>query len=335
MSTTAQNNQDQEIDLSVLAKKIGNAYQGFLAWVFSKILFIKRNLIWLIALFIVGYGLGIILDSTNKAYKSEVIVIPNIGGTDYLYSKIDLIKSKLGERDEDFFKKIGIKNLNKVGSIEIEPIVDIYSFINNSTSAASAQNTQNFEMIKLLAETSTIDKVIKDKLTSKNFPHHLIVINTDGQTSDGEIVKPLLKYLNTDDYFNKILEVSKENIKIKMKKNEESIAQTDSLIRILTANLSKNQKNSNLVYNNEDNQISSFFELKNNLLNEIGNQKIQLINTNDIIKDISIVTNIKHTKGLNGKLKLVLPFLFLFMFFGYHIIKSFYRKQLSKSKSYD
>ena len=115
-----------------------------------------------------------------------------------------------------------------------------------------------------------------------------------------------------------------------MKKNEELISQTDSLIRILTINLSKNQKGSNLVYNNENNQFNSFFELKNNLINEIASQKIALINSNDIIKDISTTINIKNNKGTNGKMKLILPVLFIFIYVLFAIFMAFYKKQSAK-----
>jgi len=112
-----------------------------------------------------------------------------------------------------------------------------------------------------------------------------------------------------------------------MKKNEKLINQTESLINILTINLSKNQKSSNLVYNNENNQFNSFFELKNSLINEIGAQRIALINSNVVIKDISTVVNIKNTKGLTNKLKFIIPIIFVLLFILIKIVTSFYRNQ--------
>jgi hypothetical protein len=84
------------------------------------------------------------------------------------------------------------------------------------------------------------------------------------------------------------------------------------------------------VYNNENNQINSFFDLKNNLINEIASQRIALVNSNVVIKDISTVVNIKNTKGVNNKLKLVFPVLFLFLFLLFKIVSTFYRKQQLK-----
>ena len=131
---------------------------------------------------------------------------------------------------------------------------------------------------------------------------------------------------------NKIKEIISGSVQVKndILKNEELISQTDSLIRILTLNLSKNQKSSNLVYNNENNQFNSFFELKNNLINEIASQRIELVNSNSIVKDISTVVNIKNDKGSHGKLKLILPFVFIFLFLIGTIFMSFYRKQAAK-----
>ena len=330
MSTNDQNNSSEEIDLGVLVKKINGFFSNISLTIFKGILFVKKNILVFGALFIIGAVLGYFLDKTNPSYDSEIIVAPNMGGTDYLYSKIELLTSKLNEGDKPFFKSIGINNPEKISLIEIEPIIDIYNFVNNSTSAASAQNTQNFELVKLLSESSDITKVINDKLTSKNYPHHKIHIVTSDKTSIDATIKPLMKFLNTDEYLNKILEISKDNIIIKMKKNEELIAQTDSLIRILTVNLMKDQSKASLVYNNENNQFNDFFNLKNGLINEIAGQRIALINSNSVIKDISTVVNIRNNKGTNGKMKLILPVLFIFMFLIIRLFMAFYKSQKAK-----
>jgi len=330
MSTNDQNNSSEEIDLGVLVKKINGFFSNISLTIFKGILFVKKNILIFGALFIIGAVLGYFLDKTNPSYDSEIIVAPNMDGTDYLYSKIELLTSKLNEGDKPFFKSIGINNPEKISLIEIEPIIDIYNFVNNSTSAASAQNTQNFELVKLLSESSDITKVINDKLTSKNYPHHKIHIVTSDKTSIDATIKPLMKFLNTDEYLNKILEISKDNIIIKMKKNEELIAQTDSLIRILTVNLMKDQSKASLVYNNENNQFNDFFNLKNGLINEIADQRIALVNSNSVIIDISTVVNIRNNKGTNGKMKLILPVLFIFMFLIIKLFMAFYKSQKAK-----
>ena len=331
MSNQASNNaEDQEIDLTQIFKKFDGFLQGIKASIFKCIQFFFKNKVVISVLILLGFGTGIYLDTTLKTYSNEIIVSPNMGGTDYLYSKIDLISSKLNEQDTVFFKSIGINNLHLIKTIQIEPVIDIYNFVNISplvTNATTLAPTQNFELVKLLAEETSLKDVIKDKLTSKNYPHHKITFITQTKTSEEETIIPLMKYLNTDPYFNKILDVSIENIKIKMNKNQQLINQTDSLIKILTLNVSKNQKNTNLVYNNESNQFNPLFDLKNSLINEIGSQKIALINSNRVVKDISTVINIRNTKSINGKLKFILPVFLIFGFILVIIVTRFYKKQ--------
>jgi hypothetical protein len=40
-------------------------------------------------------------------------VIPNFGSNEYLYDKVNLIALKLKEKDEAFFKSIGITEIKK------------------------------------------------------------------------------------------------------------------------------------------------------------------------------------------------------------------------------
>ena len=325
MSQNTNNSDNQEIDLSMISNKVKDFFDGVASSIFRGILFFKSNLVRISILAAIGIGAGVYLDETNKSYNSEIIVTPNVGGTDYLYSKIDFLSAKLMEKDTIFFKNLGIKNLSDIKTIKIEPILDIYSFVNNSTSAANAENTQNFELVKLLAEDGSLKDVIKDKLTSKNYPNHKIQIATSEIISKEGLINPIMKFLNTDEYYNKILKISIESVKIKMKKDEQEIVQIDSILRFMTYNLGKN-KNQNLIYNNENNQINPLFDLKNSLINDIAGQKINLENLKLFIRDTSTITNVLNTKLLNNKLKFFLP---LFLIFGYifiNLFSKFYKK---------
>lgn len=330
MSQNINNSDNQEIDLSMISNKTKDFFDGVAPSIFRNILFFKTNLVRISILAAIGIGAGIYLDETYKSYNSEIIVTPNIGGTDYLYSKIDFLSAKLIEKDTIFFKNLGIKNLSYIKTIKIEPILDIYSFVNNSTSAANAENTQNFELVKLLAEDGSLKDVIKDKLTSKNYPNHKIQIATSEIISKEGLINPIMKFLNTDEYYNKILKISIESVKIKMKKDEQEIVQIDSILRFMTYNLGKN-KNQNLIYNNENNQINPLFDLKNSLINDIAGHKINLENLKLFIRDTSTITNVLNTKLLNNKLKFFLPLFLIFGFIFINLFLKFYKKQSLKA----
>ncbi|WP_395052690.1 hypothetical protein [Flavobacterium sp.] len=331
MSTN--DNQDQEIDLGQISKKVGEFFEGISTKIFKGMLFIKKNFILFISLFVIGIFLGFLLDSTIKTFDNQVIVTPNFGTTEYLYSKIDLINSKITQNDTVFLKAIGIKDFKNLKKIKVEPIIDIYSFVNNNTAVASnAQNTQNFELVKLLAEDGDINKVIKDKLTSKNYSEHTICISTSSFTTNKNLIDPILLYLNKNDYYQKIQKMFVENINIKMKEDQIIINQIDVLLNQFTATTAANQKSDKLVYYNENSQLNDILGTKNGLISGIGYQKAQLISIDKIIKDKSRVLNIKNTKGTNNKMKLVLPILLVFGFLFISFFKSFYRKQTAKSK---
>ena len=325
MSTASQNNSDnQEIDLSEISKKIGGFFEDISTRIFKGILFLKRNILVIGILFVIGVVFGIYLDKSSKSYDHQVIVTPNFGSTDYLYSKIELINSKIEEQDTLFLKNVlGLKEPKKFKRIVIEPINDVYKFIEN--------REQNFEFIKLLAEDGDIKKIITEKVTSKNYPFHAISFSTSALTSEKNTVEPILKYLNDSDYYSKIQKEYVNNIKVKIVANDSIISQINGILNTLSNKENKSQS-SNLVYINENTQLNDVIKTKDELVNDQGRRRIELINTDEIIKQISVTLNIKNIKSINGKLKLVLPFLFIFIFIGITIFRSFYRRQLAKSK---
>ena len=118
-----------------------------------------------------------------------------------------------------------------------------------------------------------------------------------------------------------------------MKKNEEQILQVDNLITQISQNLAKEKSASSLVYNNENNEINALFTLKNSLINEIAGQKITLENIKSYIKDVSTTTNVVNLKGLNNKIKFLLPFIFVFIYLLGYFFNSLYKKQAARIKT--
>lgn len=320
MSTNSQKNvEDQEIDLSLISKKIGNFFQDINTLIFNCIQFVFRNKIVIATLFILGVGLGIFLDTTQKTYDHQIIVTPNFGSTDYLYSKVDLLNSKIKENDTVFLKQIGIKDPKKISKIDIRPIVDVYRFIEN--------NTQNFEMLKLLAEDGDLKKIVEDNLTSKNYTYHLISYSTKDLTSIEKTVNPLMTYFNNSDYYKIIKKEYLNNIQIKMVANDSTIAQIDGVLNQFSKTVGHNQKSDKLVYYNENTQLNDVIKTKDLLILEQGAHRLELFNLNEIVKENSFTLNIKNIQSVNGKMKLILPLLFIGLFLLGHFFSAFYRKQ--------
>lgn len=323
MSTSPQTNfNDQEIDLSQLSKKIGEKIQSFIDWLFDGILFIRRNIKIFIALIVIGSVAGFILDKNNHIYNHQIIVSPNFGSTDYLYSKVNLLSAKIKEKDTTFLKTIGIKNPKNLIKIEIEPIVDIFKFVES--------NEKNFELLKLMSEDGDLDKIAVNDLINKKYSYYSISYTTDGLTSVEKTFTPLMNYFNDSEYYKTIQKGYLNNLNLKMVKNEETITQIDGILNQFSNQATNDRKNNKLVYYNENTQLNEVIKTKDLLINEQGIIRLDLFNSSKIINDNSKTLNIKNTKSTNGKMKLVLPVLFVGLFILFGMFRRFYRNQLAK-----
>jgi hypothetical protein len=329
MSTNDKRNlNDQEIDLSVVSEKIGLFFQGVKGLIFNSIQFIFKHIIILGILFFLGLGLGIYFDKTQKIYDHEVIVQPNFGSTDYLYSKVKLLSSKIEERDTLFLKAIGIKEPSSLIKIKIEPVIDIYRFI---TSGNKDRNEQNFELLKLIAEDGDMKKIMKEKETSKNYSFHAISVTTNKLSNRKDVIEPLLAYLNNSSYFNEIKRVYMKNAQDKIIRNNQIIAQIDGFLSNYTQ-ADSSTKSDKLVYYNENTQLNDVIQTKNQLISEIGGLQLDLVNINKVVKESSTTLNVKNTESLSSKKKMILPILFVFLYLLLYFFVSFYKKQVLKNK---
>ena len=311
------NSQDQEIDLGQIGKGIKNFFNGIVNSIFDFIFFVKKKLVIIGGLFVVGVALAFLLDS--KTYNHEISVIPNFGSNEYLYKKIEQIDTKLREEDEAFFKQLGIKNFKDVISVEIEAFPAIYNFVNNK------EQGNNFELIKLMAEDGNIDKIMKDEITSKNYYHHKISIQTKGMFKKEEFINPILNYLNTNTYFEVQQKVYQKNLLDKIALNDSLINQIDKLIVLLSSNNS-----SGTISISEKNSIPELVEKKDRLISE---KQYLLTNENifdKIIKEESCIINIRDYKPLLLNNKILFPLALILLYLLSYFLFNTYKKQSSR-----
>lgn len=320
MAQEPTNTEYQEIDLRQVNEKVKGAVNRLGNLFFRGYLFVKRNFIVIAVLFVLGAVAGYYIDKKDKYYDHQIIVMPNFGSVDYVYSKIKLINSKIKEKDTAFIKSIGIKQPKKLLEVEISPINNVYDFVN--------QRETNFELLKLMAEDGTISKVVEDNITSKNYSYHRILLSTKGRSDDEKLINPLMKYLNDNAYYAVIRQEQLKNLEIKLTSNDSIIKQIDGILN----NFSTGSRNSgasggSLVYN-ENTELSEIIKRKDELINEKAILNISKINYGAVVKETSVSLNILNKDGVNGKTKFVLPLLLIAAYcFVVVLIKSF-RKQL-------
>lgn len=322
--STRKSSVDHQIDLLAIKNEIGNFFQHLSTSIFNGIQFFIRNIIVIGILFALGIGLGIYLDKNQKTYNHEIIVTPNFGSTDYLYSKIDLLQSKIKEHDTLFLKAIGIQKPGFLTKIEIQPIIDVYKFISNSD--------QNFQLLKLMAEDGDLKKIIEEKATSKNYTYHRITFVTKDLSSYKQTLEPLMNYFNNSVFFGKIQKEYVNNQQIKIRADEATIAQIDGFLNTFSNTVNGNSKSDKLVYYNENTQLNDVIKTKDKFVDELGQIRINLVGYDKIIKENSSTSNIENTESVNGKLKFVLPFLFIGLYIAMLYFVSFYKKQSLRYK---
>jgi len=326
MSTNVPHNQEnQEIDLFQVFKSVGRFFEKINAGIFRCIQFFVKKAIVIIVLVIVGIGLGFYLDETQKKFDHQIIVTPNFKSADYLYSKINLINAKIIERDTAFLKNsVGLKHPEILKGIKIKPITDVYKFIENKT--------ENFELIKLMAEAGDINKILEDNLTSKNYTNHEIIVKTDELSSDESTIQPILNFLNESDYFKKIQIEEFNNAQIKLSQNDTIISQIDAVLNGFSSSVNRNQQSDKLVYYNENTQLNDVIKTKEALIYQQGVLRVDLIGMDKIIKENSATLNIENTSSINGKLKFILPVLFLCLYILMHLFMTYYKSQMKKAQ---
>lgn len=321
MSSNAPKN--EEVDLSMVSQGIGNFVQYIKTNIFLAIQFVLNHIVVIGILFAIGVGLGVYLDQTQKNYDHQVIVQPNFGSVDYLYAKIDLLESKIKDNDTVFLQKIGIKNPSALARIDIKPVIDVYRFINNSE--------QNYELLKLMSEDSDIKKIVEDKTTSKNYSYHQISFKTKARVTPTSVIEPLLAYLNNSNFYSIMQKEYVKNLKIRMAANDQTIAQIDSFLNSFSATVNTNAKSDKLVYYNENSQLNDVIETKDKLVKEQANLRIDILSSDRIVKETSFTINTENNESINGKLKMVLPLLFIFFYLCIHFFIGFYRTQKART----
>jgi len=218
---------------------------------------------------------------------------------------------------------VGILHPQKIKKIEIKPVADVYKFI--------ADKEQNFELIKLMAEVGEVKKVLEDNVTSKNYTFHTISFVSNKAIDEKEVVEPLLKYLNSSEYFSKIQKIGFKNMEQEIAQNDTIIAQIDKVLNGFTSSVKNAAKNDKLVYYNENIQLNDIIKTKQKLVTDQGKNRLKLISFDKTIKEINATLNINDNKIVSGNFKILFPIFFIFVFVLISLFLKFYRKQLALS----
>lgn len=320
---------NHEIDLDKVSKKVKSVISGINDSVFDGILFIKKNIIVLVVLILIGAGYGYYKDANSKIYEHSILVTPNFGSVDYLYEQIKSTNAKIKEGDTVFFNKLGISSSN-IGRIQIEPVVDIYNYVTeeNGINIIQRENVK-FSLFRQIADKRDMTEVLEEQVTAKNYKNHLITITTVGTISKEETVQPLIDYLNSSSYFKDVQKEAVKSLEVKIAENDSMVKQADAILNHLSE---KGGNASNLVLLNEKTGLNDILVIKDQLIRLQANNRLKKIDYSSIIKETGMLLNNKKHSLITGKMKFIYPALLLLAFFAVMAFRGYYIRQVNKRK---
>ena len=318
-----QNNSD-EIDLGQLFQMIRNGFNKLGVLFLRLFLYLKKSALILIGLVVLGVAIGFGLKFiTTEKVQIDVIVRPNLESKDYLYDVISEIESNIKDKNPTFLNRLDITEEDLKG-FEIS-----IAAVKKEEKEDNEKQLEYLEVLQKFQNTDLIADVVREELLKKTELNHRITFTYKNSNGE-EIARKLLDYINSNGYFTELLSVQKENSRERIEKSEVLISQIDTIIQSYSKNLNKQGsplETGKLVLQNEERlNVTGLITLKTELIEDIEEKKMELKQLNGPISIINFGNPHQVGKAFFGKKIIVLPLLFIAIFFLLSFLKYLNRK---------
>ena len=250
--STSHNNNEEEVDLGSLFKIIGkgfqnlfnfigNIFKGIFHFFISILIFLKDNIVKIGIASFIGFAIGVFIQvkSADK-YESQMLVQPNFKSANQLYNNIsyynDLVKQKDTANIQKTFK-IDKETAASLKKFTIEPIINENDIINSYNDFildvdTTTVKSYNFEDFK--ASFSLLDYKI----------HKINVVSEKNDVFD-KLDEVILSSVIKNKYFNRVKELTNENLNRTDSLLRTNLAQIDSLRVVYTKVMLEEAKKQN------------------------------------------------------------------------------------------
>ncbi|WP_437371624.1 hypothetical protein [Maribacter litoralis] len=311
-SPSTQNNSD-EIDLGQLFQLIGRGFNAVFCWFLRVFLYLKKNILLLIGLIIIGLIVGYALNSIiSKKLKTEVILKPQLESKNYLYDVVHEVQSNILAKDTLFFKSIGIDNVDFNGlEILIGRVVE---------EGSTESDIKYLELLQKFANTEAISEIVKAELQNKSSFNHRITFYYKNAEFGKKFTEQILSYINSNTYFQNLLKVQRDNAVDRIQVNESLLKQVDEIILNYTKGLESNRDNDqsseHIILDNKDQvNVADLFEYKTRLIRDVELKKLELIEQKEPINIINMGQPQVVLKPFFGKNLVLIPLVLITLFF--------------------
>lgn len=240
MSTNQQkNNNEEEVDLGslfvIIGKGfsrffnfIGNIFKGIFDFIITILIFLKNNFIKIAIAGIIGLVAGFFLEkSSTTKFGSEMLVEPNFKSAMQLYNNIqyynDLVKQKDTVGLEKTFN-IDKETAASLKSFKIKPIVNENDIINS-------YNDFILDVDTLTVKSYKFEK-FKESFTDLDYKIHKIEVLAEKNDVFRKLDEVIISAIVNNKYFNRVKELTNEDLNRTDSLYRENLTQIDSLRRV-------------------------------------------------------------------------------------------------------
>ena len=315
-----------EIDLGQLFQMIGNGFNRIFKAFLSAFVYLKNNLLILLGLAVIGILIGFGLNQiSSKKIKTEVIVKPQMESKNYLYDVINEIQSNIKAKDTVFFSNIGI-DVSDFDGLEVN-IVPV-----DENRDSSESEIKYLELLRSFENTEAIADIVRAEFQNKSSFNHRITILYKEAKVGLRFAKGVIAYINTNEYFDDLIAVYRENATTRIEENKQLLKQVDEIITNYAKKMAQNDAmvgNDRIVLDNQETvNITGLFGLKNGLIKDIESKNLELEQRTDPIKIINFGKPQQISKPLFRKNIVLFPSILIGIFFLFSFIKYLNRKAI-------
>ena len=308
-----------EIDLGQLFKLIGNGFNGIFRGLLRIFLYLKRNIFWLVGLFIVGVLIGYGLRSLTGVKKElSVIVSPQLDNTDYIQDIVEEIDANLKSKDTAYFQKLGMDVADLKGfEVELTPLRD-------AKTDSKSSRMLFLEALKEFGNNEAIGDIVRTELLEQTTKDHRITFYFKDPVKGEEYSRKFIEYINSNEYYNSLNATFAENAQNRIRRNDSLIVQIDKLIHNYTERMLRESVSSpgQFVLENEESlDVPALFDQKNRLVREIEDKKLEIIRRQNAIRVVSFGQPHRVIVPVYGKKIVYIPLLLILGFFLLSFIK--------------
>jgi hypothetical protein len=314
----AQNNQE-EIDLFVLLKRLNKVYHGLLASIYKGIRFVFKNWIVLTVLIVGGYFLGSWWQSAITPTKEAVLIVQNnFDSSNYVYNAIDLLNIKYKQGHTRFVKQYGFDTENPdIADLTIEPIVNIMELLER-------QETNDRNLESYLSRIGHEEDPLLSEIYYPEYTYHKITLST--LKNDTVIIDKIMGYLNSNETYNRTKDIVVAETQLRIQRNDTSIANIDAIFDEYSGKNAAKDVASEMNFKiQENNNLHQLIDKKKELIEENEKLKTELIKYDKVVKLVN-QPNFYSVSSFWSKKRILLPIVLVFLYIGFFVARNVYLK---------